>query len=424
MNALIEENTKSGAAGVAGNPRPEAPATRIALLTGGGDRHYAFGLATALTAEGVDVDFIGGDEVDSPELHADPRLAYYHLRESGQQAGAIRKIARVIAYYTRLLRYAASSRAPVFHILWNNRFELFDRTLLMLYYRALGKKVVFTAHNVNAAIRDSRDTAVNHWTLKVQYALANQIFVHTEKMRDELVADFGVDAAKITVIPYGINNALPVTQLTPAEAKRRLGVQPGEKTMLFFGNLAPYKGLEYLVAAVEKLLQRAGDYRLLIAGRAKKGCEVYVKGITDSLARDIFRGRVTARIELIPDEEVEIYFKAADVAVLPYTHIFQSGILFMGFSFGLPAIVSDVGCLRSEIVEGENGFVCRPRDSEDLAAALERYFAGDLYRRLESRRPLIQEEAAARHSWRTVGRITREVYDSLFRPPVRNVPSA
>ena len=53
-------------------------------------------------------------------------------------------------YYAKLIRYAATAKPKIFHILWNNKFELFDRTVLMLYYRLLGKRIVLTAHNVNA----------------------------------------------------------------------------------------------------------------------------------------------------------------------------------------------------------------------------------------------------------------------------------
>ncbi len=95
-------------------------------------------------------------------------------------------------YYAKLIRYAATAKPRIFHILWNNKFELFDRTLLMLYYKLLGKKIVFTVHNVNAGRRDSKDTRLNRLTLRIQYRLADHIFVHTEKMKRELIEEFGV----------------------------------------------------------------------------------------------------------------------------------------------------------------------------------------------------------------------------------------
>jgi hypothetical protein len=51
------------------------------------------------------------------------------------------KALRVLSYYVRLIRYAATAEAKLFHLLWNNKFEFFDRTLLMLYYKFLGKRV-------------------------------------------------------------------------------------------------------------------------------------------------------------------------------------------------------------------------------------------------------------------------------------------
>ena len=387
----------------------------IGLLTGGGDRHYAFGLAMALVSRGVSLDFVGGDEVDSPELHATPKLHFLNLRRNGRHdASLAQKVSRVLTYYVRLIWYAAGARANVFHILWNNKFESFDRTLLMLYYKFLGKKIALTAHNVNAGIRDSTDTPFNRFTLRIQYRLADHIFVHTERMKSEILKEFGVPGAAVSVIPYGINNAVPNTGLTFEEAKLRLGIRPGERTLLFFGNIAPYKGVEYLVAAFEQLLTRGGDYRLIVAGRAKKGCEKYLDSIQRALSRDGNRQRAILKVDFIPDEDMELYFKAADVSVLPYTHIFQSGVLFLGYSFGLPVIAADVGSLREDIIEGKTGFVFRPKDVVDLAQTIEMYFASDLYQHLNSRRQQIQNYAEERHSWDLVGEMTRNVYAELL----------
>ena len=119
------------------------------------------------------------------------------------------------------------------------------------------------------------------------------------------------------------------------------------------------------------------------------------------------------RAEFIPDSEIEVYFKAADVAVLPYTEIFQSGILFMAYAFGLPVIASDVGSFAEDIVEGRTGFVCRPRDSDDLARKAKLYFESQLYKELEHRRPEIRDNAFSRHSWSDVADLTRQIYLQL-----------
>lgn len=137
-----------------------APAgLRIGLLTAGRDKPYALGLGPALADEGLAVDFIGSDVVDGPAVRNHPNIRFRNLRNQAEQASPLAKIRRVLAYYARLLAYAASSKAPVFHILWNNKFEVFDRTLLMIYYRLLGKRLVLHSdtyrdrHRLRAEIR-------------------------------------------------------------------------------------------------------------------------------------------------------------------------------------------------------------------------------------------------------------------------------
>jgi D-inositol-3-phosphate glycosyltransferase len=391
---------------------------QVALLTGGGDRPYALGLAGSLIEQGISFDFIGSDYLESPELRECPQVRFLNLRgDVNPDAPLVTKIARVAAYYARLLRYAATARPAVFHILWHNKVEYFDRTLLLLYYRCLGKRIVFTVHNVNAGKRDGNDNALNRLTLWMQYRLVDHLFVHTQQMKQELQTDFGVSDPKITVIPFGINSTVPDTALSGAEARRRIGLVESDKVVLFFGNIAPYKGLEYLVEAVALVAGRLPECRLVIAGRPK-GAESYWAAVRDRIVSLGLDSRVVQRIEYVPDAETEVYFKAADVLVLPYTHVFQSGVLFLGYNFGLPVIAADVASLKEDIVEGTTGFVCPPRNAVALAQAIERFFGSELYTSLTPRRQAIRRFASERYSWTTVGSKTREVYgDVLVEQP-------
>lgn len=387
----------------------------VGLLTGGDDRSYALGLACALAAHGVFVDFVGSDKLNAPELHGDPMIRFLNLRgDQSEDAPLQRKVVRLLRYYLRLIHYAARARPRILHILWNNKFELFDRTLLMLYYRLCGHKIVLTAHNVNAARRDGRDSMLNRLTLRAQYHLAQHVFVHTEKMKAELCQEFGVPAARVSVIPFGINDTAPRTELTCATAKQRLGLEDDELALLFFGQIAPYKGLEYLVEALPMIESRVPRVRLIIAGKVKKGSEDYWRRIERMLQEPGMRKRTILRIEHIPDRDIELYFKAADALVVPYVHIFQSGVPFLAYSFGLPVIATDVGALKEEVLAGVTGLICAPCSPLELALAVERYARSELYRDLERRRPQIMKLAQERHSWSKVGQITRCVYRGLL----------
>lgn len=387
---------------------------KIALLTGGGDKPYAVGLLTALVSRGITVDFIGSDEFLNTEILSHPNVRFLNLRRDQNPSVTLpRKIVRVFLYYCRLFRYATTSECTIFHILWANRFLLLDRVALILYLKLCNKKLAFTAHNINEKERDGGDSALNRITLRFLYSSVDHIFVHTSRMKQQLVAQFDVLADDISVIPFGVNNTLPRSGLARSEAKLRLRLADQDRVVLFFGNIASYKGLEYAVHAVNRLERANFPCRLLIAGQVKASQPYWnhVSQLIDELA---LSEQVIRNIRYIPDEDVEQYFLAADVLVLPYKFIYQSGVLFLSYSFGLPVIATDVGTLADDIIPGKTGFVCRPADSDALADAIETYFNSDLFRNLEGNRPLIIDFANEHYSWETVGAITHSVYARLL----------
>ncbi len=386
----------------------------VALLTGGQDRPYAFGLATVLASKGVRLDIIGSDEVDTPEFHNNPHLRFLNLRGNQQRSATFaQKCRRILLYYLRLVTYAPTARPAIFHILWNNRLEWFDRTLLMLYYKLLGKKIVLTAHNVNAGRRDSKDSPINRLTLRCQYSLCDHIFVHTNHMKSDLVINFHIPSHLVTVLKHPLNNAFPHTDISPVDAKQRLGLHQDEKAILFLGRIQPYKGIEYLIDAFQQLDVVNNGYRLIIAGEPKRGSEDYLERLQQAIRCTAQASRIIQHLHFIPDAHMELYLKAADVLVLPYKDIFQSGVLFLAFTYGLPVVASDVGSFREDIVEGHNGFLCVPGDSTDLARAIRTYFESDLYKHLDSRRSQLQEDARTLYAWEPVGDLTCSVYSHV-----------
>ncbi len=388
---------------------------KVALLTGGSDRPYAFGMVEALVRKGGTVDFIGSDELVSPRLLDDQRINFLNLRGSTDpESSLVQKVARNCRYYFSLVVYSTKADTKILHILWANRFLLMDRLLLNIYYKLLGKKLVLTAHNINERQRDGCDSWINRWTLRGFYALMDHIFVHTENMKAQLVTEFKVSEAKVSVIPFGINNTLPNSCLTRSEARSRLGLGMTEKVILFFGRVAGYKGLEYAVEALDHLVQRDDSFRLVVAGRIEKGHGSHWEHIEATIEAKRLTNHVASRIGYIPDEDVEVYFKSADVLILPYKNIYQSGVLFLAYSFGLPVIATDVGSFREDIIDGETGMICRPGDADDLARTLQRYFDSELFRNLESGAAKIRDFGNRKYSWEKVADITCGVYEQLL----------
>ncbi len=390
----------------------QSSSLKIALMTGGIDKHYASGLSRSLASAGIVVDLICNYEMlESPGV---ANLNFVPLYANPQRYGTIaKKLIAFISVYIRLMHYVATSPAPIIHILWGYKFKFFDRTFLLLYYKLLGKRIAFTAHNVNAAERDGADSVLNRLSLRAQYRLVDRIFVHTEKMKAQLVEAFGVGEEKITTIPFGTYDMVPQTTMTPVQAKQRLGLRDSDRAILFFGRIAPYKGIDLLVKAFEKIALGDSRYRLLIAGEAMKESEEQWQKVQREIEQSPIRAQVIQHIRFVPDDEIELFLKGADVLVLPYTEIFQSGVLFMAYSFGLPVVATDVGSLPHDIVSGKTGFVCRVGDPVDLAKAIETYFSSELYQNLDERRAQIKNAVQLSHSWDIAAGKTCDVYAQL-----------
>lgn len=388
---------------------------KVSLLTGGGDKPYALGLLSALVSQGLIVDFIGSDELGAAEIVSHRNVNFLNLRgNQNPEVSVLQKCIRVSRYYFRLLQYAATTDSKLFHILWTNKFPLLDRAILNLYYKFLGKKLILTAHNINEKERDGGDNIFNRLTLMALYILVDHIFVHTKKMKVQLNKEFNTKESKVTVIPFGINNTIPYSKLTKLEARDRLNLNEHNKVILFFGNIAPYKGLEDAIDALDRVRIKDNTYRLIIAGQVKS-CQEHWNMI-ERVIEDRNLGKyVIKKIEYIPDKAVEIYFKSADVLILPYKFIYQSGVLFLSYSFGLPVIATDVGSLSEDILEGRTGMICRANDSVDLANTILGYFAGELFRNQERAKTDIQTYGSNNHSWNDIAKITYSVYECMQR---------
>jgi glycosyltransferase involved in cell wall biosynthesis len=179
--------------------------------------------------------------------------------------------------------------------------------------------------------------------------------------------------ARKTALP--IYDAFPSEIMESALAKKSLGLDG--PVMLFFGFVRQYKGLEYLIRAMPEVLRNV-QVKLLIVGEFWEDKEPYLEAI-EELG---LQGNVVIMDRYVPNEEVGLYFSAADVVVLPYVDATQSAIVSLAYAFDKPVITTDVGGLPEVVSDGETGFIVPPSDSEALAKAIVKYFERDFASRL------------------------------------------
>ena len=164
--------------------------------------------------------------------------------------------------------------------------------------------------------------------------------------------------------------------IDPEEARRQLGVDVDVPTLLFFGYVRRYKGLDVLLEAMAHLPEEM-DVQLLVAGAFYEE-EADYREQARSLGLLAETGpRVRFFPEYVPTEKVHLYFSAADLVVQPYRSATQSGVARTAFYFDRPVVVTDVGGLAEEVPDGEAGYVVPPEDPEALADAVRRFLEAD-----------------------------------------------
>lgn len=156
-------------------------------------------------------------------------------------------------------------------------------------------------------------------------------------------------------------------RLPRKRAQQTLGLDPDKRTLLFFGLIREYKGLDLLLEAMHHLDER---YQLIIAGEPYGSFDKYERLIRQYGLQD----RILAHLSYIPDARVSPYFSAADLCVLPYRSATQSGISSVAYHFEVPMVTTDVGGLRETIADRNTGLVVPPNDPKAIAEAISRYF--------------------------------------------------
>jgi glycosyltransferase involved in cell wall biosynthesis len=227
------------------------------------------------------------------------------------------------------------------------------------------------------------------------YERVDAVVVHSEHGRARLVEQLGVAPAKVHVIAHGAFEHL-------ARSPREQPLPPalaavGGPVVLCFGLLRPYKGVDVL----------------LEAWREVDGAELWIVGMP-RMDIDALRASAPPSVRWVPrfvtDDEIAAYFRRADLVVLPYREIDQSGVLFTALAFGVPLLLSAVGGFPELAAHGAAA-LAPPGDAPALAAELRRLVADGAAR--ERLAAAARAAAAGPYSWDAIARRHLALYGSL-----------
>ncbi len=293
--------------------------------------------------------------------------------------------------------YSRINRNDIVHFQLSS-FPLFVLLMLYLIKYFRGSKVVVTVHNVIS----HEEYFATKLVLRKIYNFADRLIVHAEQNRNELIEYFNVYEKKIKVVFHGNY------QFANEMFNESLHIRKTEEfNILFFGFIREYKGLDTLIQATRKVVDRFPNVVLNIAGQPKESFERY-QNLIDKLN---LSKKVGLFLEYISFESIQEFFHKADVVVLPYKRISQSGIVFMAYAFGRPVISTNVGGLPEVVEHNKSGYVVDPENPDKLAEAIIRLIKDP---KLKQKFGIYAKELSEeKYSWTVIAANTIELYKSL-----------
>lgn len=246
-----------------------------------------------------------------------------------------------------------------------------------------GVKVIAITDNVIPHEKRAGDTAFTHYFIRQCNG-----FVTMSKAVLQDLQKFTASAHKKFLL-HPLYTAFG-QKVEKQEARKKLGVAPDERTILFFGLIRHYKGLDLLLEAMADERIRQMRIKLLVAGEFYEDKKPYL----EIIERHRLQDRIVLFDTFIPNEEVKYYFSAADLLTLPYRSATQSGVTQVAFQFEKPTLVTNVGGLSEIIPHNKCGYVVDP-DPKAIADAVVDYFAGNR----ETVMSLAMREEKKKYDW-------------------------
>lgn len=255
--------------------------------------------------------------------------------------------------------------------------------------------LVLTIHDPRHHTGDPEASRVPQQIMDFGYRRADEVIVHGEQLKQVCVNGLNLPAGRVHVIPH----------ITLGDETAQAHVQEQPNTILFFGRIWEYKGLEFLIKAEPLITARVPDARIVIAGRGED--------FDRYRAMMAHPERFTVYNEYVSDGKRAELFQQASVVALPYTDASQSGVIPVAYTFGKPVVATTVGGLPEAVDEGETGFLVPPRDERALADAILRLLEDDVLRRRMGENARRKNEAE--WSPEVVAAQTRAVYEQAIR---------
>lgn len=376
-----------------GEPRTDTKVLMLESGGWGGIHQYAHALANALTDAGVEVVLLTAERYELQDRPCRFRRFQVLRREN------------YLVTLVRIARILQRERPAVVHLqsLVSQRKDL----LLLLLFRLWGARLVMTVHNLLP--HEVRWGERRLYLL--YYRLVEATILHSERNRQDLLAlEPRLNPARVHRIPHGNYAYFRDLELSRQEARARLGLAPTGRLALFLGAIRPYKGLDLFLRLVRPVRAACPEVRFAVAGMVLRGDQAeYDRQIAEL---GLEPEDLSTRFSYLTHAESVAYVCAADLVVLPYRAIYQSGILLFAFTFGRPVVATRVGSFPETVEDGRSGWLVESEDVEGMVSTLVRVFRAPT--ELEAAGAYARDQAERQYGWPGIARCTAALYAEVL----------
>lgn len=259
-------------------------------------------------------------------------------------------------FFSSEMLYGLRQQFDVVHVHWLHVFMDFTKSDGDAKFigelekiKELGYKIIYTAHNIISHDSEFLERERAFRRRAIQYF--DRVLVHGELAKQRVINEIGADPRKVYIVPHGSYEGYYPNYVNKDIARSYFDIGGHDFVFLFFGNIKAYKGVEELIEAYSRLRKKRKDIKLIIAGRVfEKDAGKYIEKAVKKDSSIIFRPG------FIEESDVQFYFNAANVVILPYKKILTSGAAILSFSFKKPILAPREGLLPELTSHGEQGW--------------------------------------------------------------------
>jgi len=314
------------------------------------------------------------------------------------------KIRIILTYYNSFswIWAGLTVKGDIIHAQWWSHVLAPIYFVILSICKVRGKKIIITVHNVVP----HENNGINNFLNRIVLVFGDNFIAHNDRNKESLSNFYHIPQEKISVIPHGILEPVSIKGVSKKEAREYLKVPQDKRVVLHFGHIRDYKGLDVLLKSLKFIAKEISDVILIIAGQPWVDWKKYEKIIKENNLGDY----IVKKLDFIPPSEVEYYFSASDIVVLPYKYFdSQSGIGALALPFKKPLVVTNVGGLP-DFVKDER-VIARLNNPEDLARKITQVLKNDdLLEKLSND----SEELAIKYNWDEIAEKTIKLYGILL----------